>query len=63
MRGCKTSTSDFGPYPNRKQIRRVVVALSRLTRWGLRAIKAMTWQEACEWLEEAAAYEREIHRS
>lgn len=61
MRGCKTSTSDFGPYPNRKQIRRLVVALSRITRWGLRAIKAMTWQEACEWLDEAAAFEREHH--
>ncbi len=63
MRGCKTSTSDFGPYPNRKQIRRLVVALSRFTKWGLRAIRAMTWQEVCEWLEEAAAFEREIHRS
>ena len=63
MRGCKISTSDFGPYPNRKQIRRLVIALSRLTRWGLRTVRGMTWQEICEWLEEAAAFEREIHRA
>lgn len=52
---------DFGPYPDKKTIRRVVVALSRVTRWGLRTIKRMTFQEACEWLEEAVAFEREIH--
>ncbi len=54
---------DFGPYPNRKQILRLALALSRMTRWGLRTIRSMTWQEACEWLEEAAAFEREIHRA
>lgn len=61
MRGCKTSTSDFGPYPNRKQIRRLVVALSRFTKWGLRAIKKLTWQEAYEWLDEAVKFEKELH--
>lgn len=60
MRGCKNSTSSFGPYPNKQQIRRLIVVLSRLTRWGLRAIRCMTWQDACIWLDEAAKYEREF---
>ncbi len=43
-------------------MRKLIIALSRLTRWGLKAIRRMSWQEACEWLEEAADFERSLHR-
>lgn len=62
MRGCKSSMSSFGPYPNKQQVRRLIVVLSRMTRWGLRAIRRMTWQDACAWLDEAAKFERELNR-
>ena len=52
--------SAFGPYPNKQQVRRLIVVLSRMTRWGLRAIRRMTWPDACAWLDEADKYEREL---
>jgi len=63
MRGCKTSTSRFGPQPNDDSIRGLTLQLARLTRWGPEEILNFDFEDASWWLEGAVALEREINSS
>ena len=60
--GCKTSTFDFAPRPSDEDIRSVVLALARLTRWSRESILNLTYEEALWWLEGATELEKEINR-
>ena len=52
--------SDFAPRPDDEEIRAVVLALCRMTRWGLNEVLDLSWDEALWWLEGANALEKAI---
>jgi hypothetical protein len=52
--------SDFAPLPSDEQIREIVLALCRLTRWGRNEVLEMTYGEALWWLEGANVWEETL---
>lgn len=65
MSGCRTSSSRFGARKDpdgtlEKGLRMLVVSLSRLTRWPLRDVLALTPDEAEAWLDTACELEKRI---
>jgi hypothetical protein len=52
--------SDFAPLPNDDEIRAVVLALCRMTRWNLHEVLELSYDEAIWWLEGANALEAAI---
>ena len=65
MSGCRTSSSRFGARKDpdgtlEKGLRMLAVSLSRLTRWPLRDVLALTPDEAEAWLDTACELEKRI---
>ena len=65
MSGCRTSSSRFGARKDpdgilEKGLRMLVVSLSRLTRWPLRDVLALTPDEAEAWLDTACELEKRL---
>ena len=52
--------TDFGPHPNDEGIQKVVLALCRMTHWGLNETLGLSYGEAIWWLEGANQMEEEI---
>lgn len=65
MSGCRTSSSRFGARKDpdgtlEKGLRMLTVSLSRLTRWPLRDVLALTPDEAEAWLDTACELEKRL---
>ena len=65
MSGCRTSSSRLGARKDpdgtlEKGLRMLAVSLSRLTRWPLRDVLALTPDEAEAWLDTACELEKRL---
>lgn len=47
--------------PERRESKRAILLLGKLTGWPLREMLGMTWQEILEWITDAAELEKEIN--
>ena len=66
--GCRISCWPFGARSDpdgtvEKQLRMLVISLSRLTRWPLGEVLALTPDEASAWLDTACELEKRLNAS
>lgn len=60
MPRCKSSCFDFGAFPTKNDLRRLALVVARVAGLSLGDALDLSYEQALEWVEAAAALEHEL---